>query len=510
MTIAQRRIYLEATLARDTLMRNKVAQSLKEIVTAAQNLPEVVSDEDYKKAKEDKDSNTPKLDTAKTDVLNAITADIAAVPPLNTAQEDAIKKMLDDGMAPETIIRTAKGLVLNNVNIPNYVGLEEIMNKRKLLLGREEAKGRATNAAMLAAINAEILSLQGEIDGIKTATGITDPDINNYSDLLLKYSPEKDAAGTFVSGLTQKIAEGSKLGKDIKTSDDIIKRKETESLKKEGQSQSQRLQKEAELIDRLENVFSDAVVSTLETRYDEMVALEESRRKEQGKEQTTADDQTITQAMKDRWIQYNQATREKIVKPDAINSDVRMLAYEGPDGIKRLMLRDLHLQEPQRDAAGNVVLDAAGHPVMVDIDHRTVNLNNLSDEQKKRLDDVFNKHGEAYKDKLLTDMFLARTLRGKIMDSFRHNKMGLKDHEWQLLEQNFPGKLADKLGKSKEAQAVLKNLEAAGVKPDSKGRWLLYILLGLGLLPVVGGVGALGAAGSALGSAGLSAIRAAA
>ena len=87
------------------------------------------------------------------------------------------------------------------------------------------------------------------------------------------------------------------------------------------------------------------------------------------------------------------------------------------------------------------------------------------------------------------DTFLARSLGSKIKDRIPGtDKLGFQKHEWMLLEQNFSGKLTEALSKSKEGSRMLKNLEARGVRPDFKMKWLLYALAAMG----VGAVGAVG------------------
>ena len=500
-TIAEtaRRTYIESTLAKDPFMRNQVAKALKEVAVETQNLQEVDSDADYKKAKEDLDVDKPKRDAAKDDVVNAIKADIKNGPPLTPAQEDAIKKMIDDGNPPETIIRYARGLVLNSTNIDKFDSLNEIVNKQNELAQRSQMLATTTKAPERASLQAEVANLQTEIRNLTTSNTVTNNELHDFSDLLIRYTDQKDAGSVYVSSIAQRASEGSQLSKSIKENEDLIKRKGTDSLKKEGRSRNNRLMKEAELQDRLDNIFSDAVIATLNDRYDKMVILEQQRLNEEAKKTGTDDDKAVLKGMENNWIRFDKTSRQKLVDQNRIRQDMRLLAYEGDDGIKRLMLRELGLKIQKLDA-GAPLFDHAGNPVMEALDHNNVDLSTLSDEHKKRLDEVFAKHGNNFRDKLFKDSFAARTLTSRLKDGVPFtDKMGLKSHEWQMLEEHYSGKLGEALGKSKEAQSILKSLEAQGIKPEFRRSWMLYILMTLGLIAVapfaVGAVGAVGAAG---------------
>ncbi len=492
-----RRRYIEETLAKDPVMRNEVVKLMKNIAVDAQKLPDVTTDEDYSKAKADKAIAEPKLDTAKTNILNVIRADISATPPLTPAQEDQIKSWIDQGMAPETIMKSLGGLVINGTNIPKFTELQAIVEKQREISQTKERLNKTSKPAERGGLQNDINNLLGDINVLK-GTVVSDTDINNFVDLLTKYSPAKDAAGIYVSGIAQSISEASALGKEIKASDDIIKRKESDSLKSEKASKNARLAAEQDLIERLENVMADAAASTLEKRYDELEGLEKKALTEDKEKQNNSDDEAIKKAMETRWIRYDPNTRSKDSDTAQINTDVRMLAYEGEDGVKRLLVREL----------GFTLIDEDGNPIPDPVDYRTVDLTKLSEDQKKRLEEAYSKHGETLRNKLFKDMFLARTLGSRLKDRIPGtHKIGLKKHEWELLEQNFSGKLSDAISKSKEAQGIIKNLEAQGIRPDFKMKWLIWLaailgvgaVAGIGIAPiaVAAGAGAKAAGGAA-------------
>ncbi len=494
-SVAERREYIEAVLAEKVEMRNAVATRVKDIAERARNLPEVTSDEDLKNAEKAKKENEQIRDERITQLIGSIEADQVV---LTDAQKQQIKDMVSKGATPDQIVGFIRTLTVDTVpNAAQFARYNELKTARDEAFARwEKAKPAATvnknakpnpaaeaasNALLAAYNNAEtaLAGVQGTIDQNRTG-------FDRYSQLSNRYSLDK----TDTSGVGVRLSEIMSAQGKIRDSERIIADKQANPNKSELATRNNRLLQESALIDSLDNVFSDAAISTFEGMTNKYIEAESKRLKEDAEKQTTKDDKAIIKAMDTRWISFDPDTRKPSKDTNQINFDVRMLAYEGEEGIKRLLVREL----------GFTLVDEHGTPIPGPVDYRTVDLSTLSDEQKKRLEAVYTKHGEALRDKLFKDMFRARSLGGKLKDRIPGtDKVNLKKHEWELLEQNFSGKLNEALRKSEKAQRVLKNLEAQGIRPDFKMKWLLYALL------AAGGAGlmltGIGPAGAALASA---------
>lgn len=492
--INAKRAYIETLLAYDPGMRKRVAEGLKNAAERAQKLEEVQTDEELSKAETQIETDTQARELAIEDIINSLKVD-AKNPPPTPSQEAQIRKMVEDGNPPEMISRYANSLVINEDNIPNLIVLNEIHDRQMEIAQRKEQLGHISAARDRTGILSEINQLNSELKDFITNNSISTIDINSFNDLKTKYGESIDAGGVFSGFVTRRAAEGSLLSRRVNENKNIIDRRGPEAKKKLDDSRNKRLRQEASIQDDLDRVLSMAVIDTVNERYDIVTAQEQKVLAEEAKKTENADDKAVVSGLEKSFIEFNPATRQKIVHQQDIDSAMKMLAYEGFDGIKRQMLRHMDFKTPQLDASGNPVLDASGNPVMINVDYRTVDLSTLPDDQKKRLDAMFAKYGDAYQNKIMKDAFAARTFTSKLVDKLPGTSvMGLRKHEWVMLEEKFSGKLTEALGKSQEASQMLKNLEAQGIMPDFKTKWLLAILLGLGIaavgLPALGGVGA--------------------
>ena len=85
---------------------------------------------------------------------------------------------------------------------------------------------------------------------------------------------------------------------------------------------------------------------------------------------------------------------------------------------------------------------------------------------------------------------MQRTFGSRVKDHLPGtDKMGLKNYEWQNLQQNYGTQLEASWNKSNDNRKVNSILEANGIKPDFKTKAWIYSLvaaLGIGALTTFG------------------------
>lgn len=520
--------FIEKTLASDPIVRNKIAQGLKSAAEKADTLSKVDADEEVKTAEKTKSDATTEI-AGIHDTIGTLFSEIGVEYSAATKMfvEDSIEKGLSAdwiaGQIKQGIDHIGYGetkAIEGDAPEPARP-LEQVFNEYNILLkelaetradrrgasagGGKGSGGKPAGGGAFGTLTEEASKVQEKIDAYKLKYINANSAAYEKFMKVQKYFGDKDpAAGTPTGEIISRFAKMRELTASIKTAEKTIASKKKDSDEKEASTRSTRLRQEAEIMIMLEGVMPNAIADALEARYDAVNKTLSEVKKKQEEKKMSENEKKIKKGSDTRWIEYRQGDRKKDPKVDRIQADMRTLAYQGEDGLKRMILRELGwtYKKDGNDTAIN------------DSEAMNMDMGFLSDEQKKELNELVAKHGDAYRAKLETDFFLARTLGSRLKDRIPGtDKMGLKSHEWQLYEQNFSGKLTEALGKSQEAQRVLKDLESRGIRPDFKMKWLLYALLGLGAVGI-GAAGilpaaaAIGAAAPAIGSAALHGVAA--
>lgn len=481
--------FIEAALVKDPQLRTKIVEKMRDISERASSLPEVRKDQETEEAKVLQAQAETQMQSGWGKMKQTLEAEGYDVSKLAGSQAE-IDKLIKEGVAlPQIASRIRETLLQNGQfsdrkNIELYINLqkkkEEIEVKlQKSIKGSESERH---NGAELARVTAELQAADSTFD--KTQ-------YENYSKLVSMLG-DTDMSGKFGQNrgqIEQDIKQTVAAGGKYASAEQTIRARSQEVAKLEQKDQAERLRQESELIDALRDVIPDAIAEILLERHDEIVQLE-MQRQEKINEQTTSEGvRKVGDAINKNWIEYNDKTREKTVHRDAIGKDVRFAAYHGEEGIRRMILRDMDI----------------GHE-----DWKDVDLSTLPEEQKKALEDAYTTHGQAYKDKLLGDFFTAKDFRdGGFKVGFKNWKiegsvgaLGLKEHEWKLLEQNFGKDLDKRLESSQEGAKMIQEMKDRKIVPNFKSKWLMYLLLLLGGVGTVvagplAGVVAVGAAGAA-------------
>ncbi|GEM_PF-3900261 len=504
-----KRKYIEKTLGREIGLRTTIATKFRELSARAEALPEVAKDDELKNAEKEQKSAKTKAQEGVDQIVKSIETDTGQ--PLDPAEKKAIEDAIGNGATPEQILRQIRQLTVEKV--PHYAEfskISELKNRTDEAFARWNQgkipttmnKNAIPNQAAVDAANklySQYETLSNEYDALMNTVNQNRPDYDKFVDFDRRYP----TAGAANSEIGAKLAELYQNQVRIRELDTIIADKRANPNTNERDSRNARLQAESDLVDEVENIFSESAQEVLLKRYEQLAELDEKGREKDAKEGITADDKAIAESMRENWIKFDRETRTKSVSTVRIQEDMLTIAYKGEDGLKRLLLREMQLQIPKLDASGNPI-PGAFEDLYERETYENIDLNRLTEEQKKRLDDAYNKHADTYRNKLMKDFFASKTLKDKLKGWVPgSDKLGLSKDEWRMLEENFRGQLASGLAKSKEAGNVLKNLEASGIKPDSKMKWLIYILIaiiGAGAVATVG-AGAVGVAATGIGKA---------
>ncbi len=260
-----------------------------------------------------------------------------------------------------------------------------------------------------------------------------------------------------------------------------------------------RLRQENELINEMEGIVGESLRQVFLDRHEEVNSLnarkmqtqeEEARKK--GQTELADAIKQINKSMQENWIKKKREVDKKGKSKTVIEgrntaqigSDMTYLAHyaemgQRDEGIKRLLIRDL--------AKGST----AGFG---GVDYENVDLDTLDDQQKSTLNQLFAQSGNTYVHRLFLDCFEARRIDlmvGKL--GLEKGDLGFSKEQWLALEKGYGAEIEAQLKESKDAQEIMKQLDKHGVKAEFKFKWLLWILMTLGL--VGSGFGALGVMG---------------
>jgi len=487
LSLEQKRVILEVGIAKDPTLKKSLSQEMNSIKDATKNLPEITTDGEKKKLEDQKKEATEKFNDDATSVVTLLKRTYADYGDIVT--EEMVKKVLDESLDRDVALKTLMkqicfkiGLTDDQIkNISTYnQGQTRIEELNKILLASPTWEGTNAKKAYEKTTK-EITEKTAEVDVIAKTSG--------FNDSLDKYQTLARA----LDGISVKTSDGidqSMAINDLKTKIDKAPNADTKL------QQLDRLVEESRILGQLEGAIGRAMADTLDARRTKMIELQDKDLKEKAEKDKTGAIKKVAEAQRKDEIEDDERNRTRIIHADTIGDKVRYLSYHVDDGIKRLMLKDL---------------------AFPNISWRTVDLDSgLSSEQKVQLDAAYTT-ADTYRDKLMTNYFTAvqlgggfgmqRLFKGVGRELSRDLKIGeykdirwdgsaanltFRDHEWKALDQKFGKQIDEALSKSKEGSDCLKQLKEKGIVPSFKLKWLLYILLALGLL--VGGTAILGAA----------------
>jgi len=444
--------FLETTLASDPKLRQKLSEKMKSALQRAKSFEEAETDPGLKQAEETKNSLSSEINQR----LERIIGDLRdSGLEIESDVRDDLERMVKEGRSGEAIRKKVEQVFIGSFSdqqrkqINDYLAAnQQVASLREELTGliRGEYKDKVEEELIGARQNLAQLSA-----GLNQASG--------FSAAFSRYQKISKILGgdPQTTPLLQEFTELIRKGQEYRKSEQDIQAKKPDAEKKMKAKRANRLQQESELISDMEQYLKDSIIETVTERMEEAEGFEKQRLNEIAEKANTEGVKRVKDSMSTRWIEYKHdgKKRKREVHTKNISQDIRYALYHGEEdeGIKRLVLRDLEVTE-----------------------WKTIKFSDLQGEQKAMFEESWQKCGEDYKKKLLTSFFEARSAVHVV------GPLSLKGHEWKLLEKHFGGTIDDALSKSKEGQDALNKIKEKGIVPGFKLKYLLYVLLALGLL----------------------------
>jgi len=482
------RSIIENTLANDPKLAAKLTERMRILSQRAQSLKEVEVDTELEGAKDAKKDAEAKLSEIPENVAKVL--DDNGIT-LDTAYKDHIKTLVSRGVKPETI------LAAMNRDLLADAGYQNLINLQKAKLAYEAAFNIFSNTDpkkvhtdVVDKRKAAADEAEKVVEALQVEVAKMSPDEQTariaYINMVNELTNFKRDGNVYMGEIASQLADGLKAKNSLAKAENTIKARESAGKPVAAQSRQERLRQEADILAEMEDVVSEAVIDVLEGRHREMNQLDIKRVAEETKKAEEAGDKQkvdllrkVTKVKQERWISYDK-NKGKTVNRTRIGEDMKVLIYEGEDGVKRLIQRDIR--------AGGLTIDGV---VIADTDDFTA----LTPEQQKKIteltEQVHASEGDSYKRKLFGDYMEAQTLTERVVGKVLANRvnlvgslkdLSLKDYEWELLNKNFGSLVDSALDQSPNARKVIEEMTKQGIKLTSKTKWVLAILAMMGLI----------------------------
>lgn len=535
LTPQQQAEYIDAVLATDPSLNTNIARELQTIQEDADKLPSIKNSTERTALSTTESKLTTDIQTNFDLIFTRLGLDASL--PENVTLKALIAKQIEAGVNPSEIQDTFFVELCKKAAIPDIGDLNEYDIATTSLLDKDVRIATATvskhaldqvptknltnpEQAQVRALGADLVRLNNERQSVMTTLQKKIADIGlPQAEIDVKLRQMKaidrqvygdvNADGTRRGGIgdttNRLITKYQELGT---TKEGIAK---TDSTQEATRERSARLQKETELITNLQSILPKAIADVLTDRMSELNIHESTRLRraiaEENKKGNTWSEEALKKlldAQSKRWIEYSPRERKNEIHGNTIKEDVATLAANGDTGAKEIFA----------GIVGHTLDDASLKNEISNADFGGMTYSALSDEEKTKVNEKFQRYrdnfntlyaanGDKFKQKLLQDFFAARGKFGNRIQTLLGSKeFALTNDQWQKLNENFGPLMESGLNSSKDAQKAIKDLREKGIMPDTKMRWLIWILLGtLGAATGAGGAIAFGA-GTAMASAG--------
>ncbi|MBI5122657.1 hypothetical protein HZA75_02240 [Candidatus Roizmanbacteria bacterium] len=486
---------IEEKITSDPRFREAFNQSAKDALARIDSLPKVIEPTDLKTKKEERDKLKETIQR-QVDLIKSYTGlDETKIRELLelgvTDQRSVLKTLFDKALEKKGITGEEKRKVLEAMQLEvEYVKLENgIAELDEKIEQLQDDKKSAKSIKKKEERETRLSDLEEEFTSTKLKLERANKSRDSLKDKLTKLPNNVKQKTAAFKELYENVFGESLEGEKNRTGlvqasiESLLKEypqfevlertiKSLESADVDYQKQlSQRNLAEADIIKQLETVFNDSIVDLFDKRFDEMTELDKKRLVKEQDEGLKKFDEWLEK----RYVEFDTSSRREIHHRVATGDDMKLVAWYGNDGIKRIAAKQL--------GYGN-------------------DPNSWNEEQKTNIDKIFNSKGQDIKKKLFTSyfkekIFLDRSFHlripftKEILFDGGVGALSLTQAEWSRLGEHFGSEIEAGLASSKEAQNILKGLKEKGINPNWNMKWALWILIALGILTAIGVVTAI-------------------
>lgn len=507
LTPAQKLDWVERGIARDPVLRQAISELMGAWHDGVLSMPEVQSTQAQENSNETKLAKAKKQNAR--DNMDSVIRDVLKInKKMTKAQGEALTRGMESGNK-DLIVS-----VLAEVRGVTPAELIEVNNWNENTKRLEDFRAKRANAnPQTTQYDVEIDRLEKLVDQAKYPPGNT---------LGVTITPPAKLGD--VNGIRVEV-NGQVFSQNLKDygeqADRIITLTSTKLVKSEKELTADlaRKDKERSSLAELETVLDSALIRSYEQREGELADAKQSAEQTKIDEASKAgrmDEAKMRTGRAKRWIEKKGPGLPEEVHLTNIREDINLMREYGQIGIKLLIARDSGIISTKEF---NAVRDHKKSAYIA--------LAEVTTEDNQRLEKLLQIEGimEDYRDTLMTDYlrankYIKQGVIGRAIsygvgknrliqldaddmtwdDHVARSRFALRPNEWEDLYGHFEESIRTAIDKNKEAQSFLNKLRSEGVVSEPKMRWMVYMLMLMGVLAVPGlgvaGVGAVtGAAG---------------
>jgi len=354
-------------------------------------------------------------------------------------------------------------------------------------------------------IDAQIDQLKESIDfDTKKETYEKDGKFKAYINLKTALSTDK-ANGSYTSPVARRVQEMLALKNGLSTTTEKLSKAQTSGDLATSKSRDERLEQERVAIDQLRQVLPKAIAQTLLDRAEAADKVRASNASKDFDADTKKLMDVVQKTKQTRGLGYseNGMRGQRLNNRDEIIGDARALALNKDKGLRELTLRYAGL-------LGTNKLNEDGTPTAGDA--RIQSYDDLNSRQRAMIDKIYTSESNSIKMKVAQDLVASQSFMDKLRDKIPGtDKNGLNDTEWEEFGKFYKDDVTKIVSASQEGRQAIAQLEAAGIKPESKKgmgilMWLALLLAGGATIASLGGLANIIPAIAGTGFAGIKAV----
>lgn len=374
------------------------------------------------------------------------------------------------------------------------------LTESKLKLNTDRDKGK------IEAIDNQIKELKDSIDyDTKKGEFEANDEFNAFNRLKSTLSPEK-TNGAYSNPVARRVQELLSLKGQLAEIDEKYGKTVDSGNLATGKTRNERLEQERTAISEMRGIVPKAIAKTLLERAE---AADKARQRENTNQFDTETRQmldTVRRSMRERGFGFREDEGDgrgvRINNRETIIGDARDLAINKDDGLRRLTLQHMGL-------LGEARVNDQGE----EIDGETIqSVDHLNARQRALFDRIFATEGQAIKMKVARDLMVSQPLIDKIYEKIPGTeKNGLNPTEWEEFGRYYKDNINQIVNSTKEGKDAIAQLEAAGIKAESRQgakilMWLALLLGGGATIASLGGLATIIPALAGTGVAGIKAV----